>query len=708
MSGTSVGELFRRNVKVDAEPDARTSDEDIKSIVEALQNLKGLFYQSLKRRWRPQLFALLAIGSFFLIVRDAQHITKTVSSPLFYEHELHQRPTRASCEARKKRRDYDLDEDAALLTVASSTKDIQPPQSICENLSHGSLTASALWQSHLTDLLQASKHPADFEWMHQLWTKALLDFVHPSMLAKGIRGIPSVRDVQKVLRIIDQRKFSLYKKALNESHEVTPPLYVLVFGGSVPEGTGCDTIPKEVAHLLPKNIHLPKIQGKQCSWPYRLQLLVDHFFGPGVVEIINGAVGGTNTLLPLPVLEYLLYQEGSPLIAHGGPDVVINAYSVNDNLSARDKNTSASDEHWIGNAIKAQAFIRRAEKSRSCREPPVVVFLDEYFGNQNGEQILGDDVRNDAIRLLADMYELLYVSSSYPVKHIPMANQMETVFSPDWFKNSYTRIVNGHFNMPGHLHVANTLAYAALKTAVEYCANEEFTPSSNTFKPNTVLSKSAAETLNMFVLPPKLTQASALSTLPHEWKKYGETDLLRKKELCSKADYTKAPCPFAFVATPAGTARTAVELNKYLQPFLLDKSDNTGWTGENEMRNGWQNKLGLVAKKHGAKILFTLTDLNNSIRFITIHYLRSYGEKWIGSTAQFDIKTFPSSNTDQKPVYETSFEKQGFWEQEFSMAETFRLDLGEHSAKIGDTMTFEVTLTGGPQFKIISLMMCSR
>ena len=44
--------------------------------------------------------------------------------------------------------------------------------------------------------------------------------------------------------------------------------------------------------------------------------------------------------------------------------------------------------------------------------------------------------------------------------------------------------------------------------------------------------------------------------------------------------------PFAFVATLAGTARHANELNKYLLPFT---TNNTGWTGENDICNDWQN-----------------------------------------------------------------------------------------------------------------------
>jgi hypothetical protein len=47
----------------------------------------------------------------------------------------------------------------------------------------------------------------------------------------------------------------------------------------------------------------------------------------------------------------------------------------------------------------------------------------------------------------------------------------------------------------------------------------------------------------------------------------------------------------------------------------------------NDMRFGWQSKIGLVATTVGASILFTIPRLENPIRVFAVQYIKSYGEK---------------------------------------------------------------------------------
>ena len=53
----------------------------------------------------------------------------------------------------------------------------------------------------------------------------------------------------------------------------------------------------------------------------------------------------------------------------------------------------------------------------------------------------------------------------------------------------------------------------------------------------------------------------------------------------------------------------------------------------NDMRYGWQAKIGLVAARVGATLVLRIPAIANPIRVLTVHHIRSYGEKWAGSAA---------------------------------------------------------------------------
>lgn len=254
------------------------------------------------------------------------------------------------------------------------------------------------------------------------------------------------------------------------------------------------------------------------------------------------------------------------------------------------------------------------------------------------------------------------------------------------------RLTDGHFGMPGHQLAAYSLAYAALRAVSDYCVGA-------------YEAAEKAATLDDRQPPaPMLTDKLTFSAkydqnYREQWKQHEEA-------YCSSADVHASPCPLAFVATPAGTARNAGELNNYLKPFIVQNSG--GWSGENDMRNGWQNKLGLVTHRPGAVLHLRLPNVANRVRIITLHYLRSYGETWANSTARFDVIIRNSTAADALVKHQHSFHAQGFHDMAFSIAYPMTVDLKENAAQIGDTVDLKITLTGGSEFKIISLLMCSR
>lgn len=560
--------------------------------------------------------------------------------------------------------------------------------SICERLDNqGFVSAASLWRQSRSALLEASRHPLDTQGVHNDWMTNVFDVLRPSLLERSLLSQFSDEEMQDLMTIVNRR---LRDRA-------APPLRVVVFGGSVTEGTQCELIPKEVTLDNSKKL---TINGKQCAWPYRLQLLADRLIGEGVIEITNVAVGGTGSILALPVLDYGLYPPR--LIENGGPDIIINAYSINDNLpkwtNPNRGNTTATFEHFAMNVWQQTAvFVDTAKHSKPCRRQPSVIYWNENIGNQN-ELLLGEDIRNEAVRLLAEQLQFGYISPAHAIQSLVYADQFESVFSPGWYSRQQ-RITNGHFQMPGHQYAAWTTAYAALRATVDYCARiHERQDDKN--QGNALLS-SAALSLQDSLAPP-LTTDTMLDKLPADWGRFRQDETKAESDFChSGANLAVQPCPFVFVASPAGTTGNAAQLGAYLNPFVVER---IGWNWENDMRNGWQNKLGLAAHTPGAKIQLRINNINNRIRKITLHSLKSYGEKWQGSEAEFRIKILSGETVK----HETSFRQTGIHDSETSIAYPFVLDLEDHAAEIGETVEMEIELVGGSEFKIIALMMCSR
>jgi hypothetical protein len=154
-------------------------------------------------------------------------------------------------------------------------------------------------------------------------------------------------------------------------------------------------------------------------------------------------------------------------------------------------------------------------------------------------------------------------------------------------------------------------------------------------------------------------------------------------------------------ATPAGTIRSAMAVNRYIKPFV---ESNNGWRGKNDVRNGWQNKLGFVADKARSSVVFRLANITNRISSLTLSSLKSYGDDWAKSEAEFNVTVWKEEAIE----HATSFRIKGYHNQNTSISYPFRLDLGGQSAAPGRTLTLEISLLGGTTFKIISLMLCSR
>jgi hypothetical protein len=373
---------------------------------------------------------------------------------------------------------------------------------------------------------------------------------------------------------------------------------------------------------------------------------------------------------------------------------------------------------------RAQEFIRASLFSRPCQEDPLVLFVDEYLGNQHNF-IIGELFRFEAVDQLTDWYATAgAVSSAQVVRRLLYADTSDDIFTASWSDRKSEWKVDVHFGMPGHVFIALTVAYSLLTMALNYCEEETRIPEEyssilsrgNNYTDNIDVHSVASSFVPAKVLqlveeevPPQLDVNLQVKDVATNWNNDAVARKKRLEEYCgdgirSGSSVTQAlPCSFAFVAAPMGTVRNAGALNGYMKQFIVT---NDGWNGEQDIRNGWQNKLGFQANKAGASILLRINKTPNRVKTITLHTLKSYGEKWDESKAKFRLQW---NHEESGASFNTTFEILGYHNQTTSIAYPFVLDFGpNHIAEKGSTLDLQIDLIGGTTFKINAMMICSR
>lgn len=587
---------------------------------------------------------------------------------------------------------------------------------ICSYFSMGSssYTSSKLWQTHLPQIFQASHHPSmpqksklstdefgdpdsynpsEAKIMHDL----LEDILTPTRLRKGLMHIPpstksSHEIIYNVIRIVQNRI---------RSPEVYPPLNIVVLGGSVTLGRGCDKA---------------RIQNKNCAWPKRLELLCNQFFstvlnskqsrkeGYSIVKVYNMAIGGTSTGSTATVLiDYWMYPKE---LKENGPDVIINSYSTNDSLPGYDAVDAVVDV--IERVQKsAQTFLRAALTSKPCRTvPPLVLHVDDYLGPLQ-PSILGEMSYNTVITQLSKWYDTMAVSYADVVRDIVYKDTGGRLFFTEW---------DVHYGHWAHQTIAWTVGFAAIELTSRFCDDEyqkRFDRISqnesdvggvnmaNLVTPKGQKQYQFSQLVHPFVLPPPLTRDLLLKNATAEFEAAKEEYRLNNAK-CDTSDkqfsIDHSPCAITVMSSPG--LDTGGSLNKMMNSYT---TNNKNWAIENDIKNGgWKNKIGWVANNPNATFTLTFTDLSKDIKAITIFYMKSYGEKWKDSRARFTISTTTHDNREK------ILSKEDVWGVQNITASTtksIKFLLSDPVAS-GGTMKVKVDLISGNTFKILGMMIC--
>lgn len=578
----------------------------------------------------------------------------------------------------------DVDCSSSAITIRDSEK--QPyHDSFCSLVRHVrvSQSPSQWWTTHAYDILNASRHPQDSNFVYRNWTLSLLSSLTPAMLQQGIRARPSTHALKQVVDL-------LYKRITDP--ENSRPLQIAVVGGSVTRGQGCES------PILPGT---SRLDATSCAWPSRLEHLINTLAGVKVVEVYNLAVSATNLQFGTPIVKYWLYPQA---LLPDGPDVILSSYSTNEQVLRVD--TTASVSYANEERDRVQDFIAASHMASvsACQEPPLVIFVDDYIGNRQ-DYILGEMTLNKVVTELAEWYgQVMHVSYADVVRRAVYANTSESTFTSSWPLETSGKYrgqpkLDVHFGMGGHVAIAYSMLYAMLDVLAGYCDNQAFVDQMKRDGHEGVFPQPVWDLLDT-VPPPELKPSLVLSSISAKWRE--KAARLRESYVECRKGEGKLPCAFAFLTGPDATVQNPEQLKEYLKPFLLSSK---GWDPIMEFgSDGSVEKLGLIATGANASMTVRLTNVDQVVQVINLQRIKSYGDKWAGSKAELTLLVeYPD-----KAAYTTQFDVEGYHEAKNSISYPFEYDLKDNKATVGSNVTLSIDLVGGTTFKILGIMLCNK
>eukprot|EP00554_Chaetoceros_debilis_P014818 CAMPEP_0194118656 /NCGR_PEP_ID=MMETSP0150-20130528/36484_1 /TAXON_ID=122233 /ORGANISM="Chaetoceros debilis, Strain MM31A-1" /LENGTH=776 /DNA_ID=CAMNT_0038810117 /DNA_START=45 /DNA_END=2372 /DNA_ORIENTATION=- len=542
---------------------------------------------------------------------------------------------------------------------ATTTESLFKTGEICSLFPSPSFTASSMWLEHLPTIITSSWNPdmpkklmgleSDDKIRH-----LLTNVLTPARLRRGISHLPtgayshSHDSVQNVMHIIEERI---------KDPQHNPPLRVAVFGGSLTLGRNC----------IPNS---RKGADRECSWVHRFELLMNQFANKMmkndgdcngdagsengdfnttcIVKVYNVGIGGTDSVVGSSMVKYWMYPDGLKEI---GPDVIIHNYSTNDSLPPHDMEEDADTYTVVSNRIRAtiQEFIRNALRSKPCsKHLPLIVTVDDYLGPQS-KDLLGELSFSTVMTQLAKWYDFAAISYGDTVRDVVYENINDRTF----FNQN-----DVHYGISAHQTIAWSVGFAALELVSNYCDDEyrqrkeRLTKSLLQDGIGTSDDKQGLEEeipRHQFFLPPLLSSGLTLGNITSDFNKAhdeavdvaaegqiicGDMETIDNNTTDSVKEKDHNPCPIAWISVPGIFG--GLQINRFMED---QKSFKKGWRVEDNLADGWRNKVGWVAEAPDSTFSLSFRNLTKSIKTVSILYLRSYGEKWEGSRVNVTLAT---------------------------------------------------------------------
>lgn len=522
-------------------------------------------------------------------------------------------------------------------------------------------TATGIWVKMRSKILDiVSRHPDDPDnpFNHN-WTASILDRLPLWNLRKSAHSLPAFHDLDWVLEKVEARliEHGLRNHADANKDEVPPPLHIVVLGGSVTMGSLC-------GQYLPPNV----TAGGRCSWTFQLEHLINSIAGVEIVRITNIANSGTTSDAGIPLIKYAMYPQNT--VPPTGPDIVIVAYNVNDAGTREGKDFFYKLRGYHNDLINVIHEVR-------CEKPPLIIYMNEYFGEMV-ENIIATSLRyNSLTKQLADWYHFMLVDYVNVVKDLVYSDRFEKDLSPRWRDDQDKAKWEMHPNLGGHIAITFVFAYGIIDAIASFCDSERYRV------------QSTNHTMQLPVFPPPLTNDLTIEDAAKAWPN------TTMKHRCNEGN----PCVYSWVGGRMGSVRNIADLNRKVQEITVM---NKGWTA-----NGTDSKLpylGFDATESKAMFQVEMKNLPDRVSSVTLLTLKSYGEKWNNSmvlvTVHVDGKESNSSTSQQ---YST--EIKGFHNVATSITVRTEITLGS-GVEAGGSISMKVELVTGGTFKIFSMAFC--
>ena len=425
-----------------------------------------------------------------------------------------------------------------------------------------------------------------------------------------------------------------------------------------------------------------------CAWPWRLNHLINDLLKFEAVQIENAAQGGLNTKIGERVFDFQLYPDS--FLPHG-PDIIINAFSSND-MHVLTMNEASSQNLTLSDALfeMNENFVRKVLSSRQ-KNPPLLVYFDDYLGNEqnNIKELMSF---GNTVSQLSSYYPIMFVSYADAVRHLVYGSVEEAWFSPPWVgEDGWERQI--HPGMGAHISMVWIFAFNILNAVVSFCNEEAYLScAGNLSKCNDVFLDVSNSTILQGPKPipstilPALTDDIKLETLSSKWR---NQDVESSTVYDDKLEVSRN-CKSAWIV--GVSLKEEKELKLILDEFVTFSS---GWNVE--LDNG---KLGL-APTSGLGSKMTLAIDNNDGAFRTLHILamKSYGDEWSNSTARFTVYT----NDEMSPIFQEDI--YGYHQSKTSVTYAYKFDLNYEGK--AEKLNLTIELVGGNKFKVTGMGLCS-
>jgi len=395
------------------------------------------------------------------------------------------------------------------------------------------------WVDHINIPLDASQdHKNDPNYLLRDLNALALEFITPR-LSRSLEGFPH-RNLDKLLHKARARYEYLRNPALYNVSEtatakttVPPPLRIYISGGSVAAGQNCMTSLKTVLH-------------DRCSWPTRLQLLVNNLIKGAMVEIINGSRGGANSQTGNAILTYLV----EPSSAQQPFDVIINAHSVNDQIvltrdQAQHLNLTLSDYTFD----MTQNFVRHVYEHHPSA---ILIWLEDYVGNEARNLMELQDFSKH-IHTLSKYYGFGVLSYTDAVRDVVYGDTSETMLTPVWHDQEGKMTREVHPGVMMHACVTYLWLYYGWNLMQQACSGTD-QPLSLLY--NATLAHEAKFDITTRLpkplpegMPPRLTKSLSLEHISDLWRSTAKTTTNTELDIKPSATrHDEESCPFQWTA----------------------------------------------------------------------------------------------------------------------------------------------------------------